>query len=683
MTRRYSSHGLALAAMLVFLLGVWLLPVDNSAGASGFVAEFIRLYGYVGSDDQRRAHQLAVLAILIFSVASFIRGARGEWVGRQPHAGPPLGIVSCVILATVWIVAYRFVALAPVIHGAAVLCILFLLFTVLAPRLQVVQVERAVAALIGAYVVLLIAPGLLVSPIAYLVSDADSLSQVETHLQWLPLRGSAIAAGQKFFREVPIGYGLLMPSVMSVADLRSGGLSLASLLRFVQGCQILFCVAAVAAYLAYRPRNYLGVLAALLLAGPYWASAGLGIWHPNQTGFRSLGLPVGMLALMLAGRLAPAQASWWLGAVLGVAVLMNVETAVAVAGGYAVFLIARTRTVPMRLFARMALAAMMMIVAYLVLYRLALGRNAFSLQSVDIFALLSRFSAGGFGLRLFASGHEREGYYLVPFALFMFAHAMYVVIEGFRRLGSGVLPLRAALRLAVAVTLIAWFAYYFNGPNWWQVWTHLFLYGFLIIDVIDRRRIGIALATGSSFKTRLARMRVAPGVLLLLLFLALLIPHTNRHLIKYEMEFMYPAWLGAGHDVKIVSGVLMPKDKAAALETKANKLKELHAGANGSLVYLTFNSAFMPHLTRLFQPAPYRDMFGEIPGDLAFKGVIEDLLKRRPKAILVDAPDGLLAVSGARKDYQDRIRTAIGSGYLLTDTVDGWQIWRPLDLKSR
>jgi hypothetical protein len=678
--KRFSSHVFAVAAMTVFVLGIWLMPAGGPSGDGGFVAEFNRLYGYVSSDDQRRAHMLAILALVLCSAASFVIGTQRDF-GTAVRPFAPVGAGVSVIAAVIVLVSYRQLVPSYIVSGATVFCALFLLTVLYAPYLRSMHLERLAVGIIGAYFVILVVPGLVAKPIAFLVSDADSISQLETHLQWLPLRGSAIAAGQKFFQEIPIGYGLLMPSIMSIADLRTGGLSAEGLLRFVQASQVLFCGAAVAAYVAYRPRNYLGVLTALLLAGPYWASAGLGIWHANQTGFRSLGLPVGMLAMVLASRLAPVNAAWVLGAVAGIAAVMNFETAVAVVGGYVVFLIARTRSIPVGLIARSVLAGLLAVAAYLVVYRLALGRNAFSLQALDVFELLGRFSSGIFGLRLFSSGDQGDNYYVVPFALFMFGHAMYVVIDGFRRLGSGPLPARGAVRMGVAVSLIAWLAYYFSGPNWWQIWTHLFLYGFLLIDLVDRRRFGIrAVPAAASLKMRWSRMRIQPGLLTLMLLLALMIPHTNRHLFVYGSDFMYPAWIRAGHEAAVLSGVLMPKDKAASLQAKADKLKELHAAAKGNLVYLTFNSAFMPHLTRIFQPAPYRDMLGEIRGEQDFGRRMAELLARRPEFILIDAPDGALAVGGVRKDYQDRIRAAVGAGYGLAETTNGWQVWRPRTL---
>ena len=678
--RSHSSICFAAAALLLFVLCIGLLPAGTSEAGNQLVREQVQQYGFVPSGDQRRAHLVALIAVAVFSAISFLHGRRGGVTGQKLRLVPRFGAAACILLAALGLIGYLFLVPGLVVGCAAAAAISFLLFVIAAPHLRAPALERAVIALIGGYLAVLIVPGLLVHPIPLMEIAAIDLAQFENHLHSLLWRGAAIAAGQDFFRELPLHYGVLMPSIMSVAEARGQGLSIAEQLRFVQAGQVLFSLAAVCAYLAYRPRNYVGVLAALLLAGPYWAAAGLGIWHPNQTGFRSLGLPLGMLGLMLAGRLPPKRAAWWLGAVAGAALLLNLETAVAVSAAFVVFAVVRTRTTAFTLLLRMAAAAALAIVAYLVIYRLALGRLPFSAQSVELLSTAKRFAGGDFGARLFSAGHWGEGYYVVPFALLMFGHAMYVVIDGFRQLGRGALPLRAALRVSVALTLILWLAYYFNFPNWWQIWTHLFLYGFLVIDALDRRLFGIGTSSSAQpLATRFARMRVAPALFILLFFLAVLIPYTNGHLLKYMSAFMYPRWLGDVHEVSVLSGILLPKDKADLLQRKAEKLKELHAAARGGLVYLTFNVAFMPRLTGLYQPAPYRDMFAEIQGDLAFDQVMSNLLKRRPEVILIDAATGPLAVSGPRKDFQDRLRSAVSPAYRVAATEDGWQVWRPLD----
>jgi hypothetical protein len=232
--------------------------------------------------------------------------------------------------------------------------------------------------------------------------------------------------------------------------------------------------------------------------------------------------------------------------------------------------------------------------------------------------------------------------------------------------------------VAIAATLIIWLAYYFNAPSWWQLWTVLFLYGFLAIDVIDRRLFGIrARATAESPASRYSRMRMAPALFVLLFFLALLIPYNNRSLIKQTVAFKSPAWIGSAQAVSVVSGILLPRDMGELLERKAQRLRGLHTSADGELVYLTFNAAYMPRLTGLFQRAPHREMWGEIPNDAAFDAAMEDLLRRRVRMILIDAPTGPLALSGPRKDFQERLRAGIRPAYRLAETVDGWQVWQP------
>jgi hypothetical protein len=173
-------------------------------------------------------------------------------------------------------------------------------------------------------------------------------------------------------------------------------------------------------------------------------------------------------------------------------------------------------------------------------------------------------------------------------------------------------------------------------------------------------------------------MRIAPTRLILLFFLGLMIVHSNRDLLKYTEDFMYPDWVRAPHDASLVSDILLPGAMADALTTKAKKLAYLNAETKGSLVYLTLNVAFMPQLTGLFERNPERDLWDQIQGDPAFDLTIETILKRHPDIVLIDAPTGPLAVTGERKVFQDRVRKAVAREYRLAATEDGWQIWRPI-----
>lgn len=680
MLRRYSAELFSAAIALIFLACVWLIPSDVSSGKKQWIAEVVQEYGFASSDDQRLAHLVAVVAVAIFSLLLFLLSQRGAVTDRGARIMPGVDVRTGAFLLFGGFVTYSFLVPAAMVLRAAIFMLFVLVLLCMAGYFRRGLIERISIAFVGAYLAVLIVPGLLVRPIPFMFDDPVLLAQIETHLLSLSMRGAALAAGQNFFNELRLDYGLLMPSIMSLLEVKRQGLSVAQQLRFVQLCQVLFCLTAAFAYLLYRRRNYIGVLAALLLAAPFWSTAGLGIWHPNQTGFRSLGLALGMLTLVAVRREPVARAAWWLGTVAGAALLINLETTVAVVAGFVVFLTVRTRSIPVTLLLRMFVAIILVVAAYCLLYPLAFGRFPFGGESLDILSLLKRFAGGGgYGLRLFSAGHASEGYFFVPFALAMFLHVIYVVVDGFRRLGRSPLSRHRAIRVAISATLIVWLAYYFNSPNWWQIWTVLFLYGFLIIDLVDRRRFGIR-TTGSvePLRARFARMRLVPGLLILLFFLSFLIPFTNRHLQYYTSAFMYPSWLSVPQSISVVSGILLPKEKADLLEAKAASLRRLNAEASGDLIYFTFNMAFMPRLSGVFLPGPYRDMFAETPGDDAFRHTMAGVLARRPRTILIDTPTGPLAMRGARASFQNRLRAALASAYQLDRRENGWEIWRPL-----
>src|SRR5262249_33284995 len=110
---------------------------------------------------------------------------------------------------------------------------------------------------------------------------------------------------------------------------------------------------------------------------------------------------------------------------------------------------------------------------------------------------------------------------------------------------------------------------------------------------------------------------------------------------------------------------------------KASALTRLYSATNGSLVYLTFNPAFIPDLTGIFQPDPYQDLWVRAPGEQAFARIIGNVLSARPRVILIDVPEGPLAVSGARRAYQNGIREAVVREYWNSGSDNGWEIWRP------
>lgn len=662
--------------MAVFAIVFWTFPTVQPGSHSFLNSELLKTYNWVGSYDQRMAHLLASVTIVILATIAFLSSRQGQLHIKPSQVLPPLRLWTCVVATVVIMLLYGHIVPQNIMRGALILIAAFFSFVVFAPYLTRASLRNVSLFVIGGYLSFVAIPGFLATPIPFIAPNGDVLAQAELHISSLLLPGVGLSAGQSFFKDLPYNYGLLMPSIMSVIDHRYGPMSISDQLRFVQYCQVLFVLIASAAYFLYRPRNYFGVLVVLALAAPFWSSAHVAIWHPNQSGFRSLTLPLGALGLILVAKFRPKGADWLLGALGGVMVLINQETAVAMGASFLVYTGLRTRKFPIASGLRMASAAVLTIIAYFVVYRIALGRLPFSTNVHGIFQTLLAHTTGSFGDRLFAAGSQHENYYIVPFALTVFAHATYVLIDAFRRAGKAALAPRSALRAAISATIIIWLSYYFNFPNWWQIWTHLFLYGFLIIDMFDPRLFALGSArrglSGVSF-FRSMRIRWAHAVPILLL--ALMIPRTNSQLMQYTRELLAPYWVNEPHNAAPISGILMTSDMAGELKTKSESLIAISKANNGSVLYLTYNVAFIPTVSRIFLPVPERNLFSNIAGDDDFARVMDGVLAQRKQVILIDRADGPLAVSMSRKELQDKIRRAVARDYRLDRTEGGWEVW--------
>jgi len=165
---------------------MWLLPADLSGEKKRWLSEFIRLYGYVGSDDQRWAYVISVIAVAVFSAVAFFLSGRGAIANQKLRFAPRLGVAACIILTGLGLSIYGLFVPTPVAGGAAAIAVLFLLFVLAAPRLGTPVIERTATALIGAYVVVLTVPGLLVKPIPLMEIDPVALVQFEVHMLYLP-----------------------------------------------------------------------------------------------------------------------------------------------------------------------------------------------------------------------------------------------------------------------------------------------------------------------------------------------------------------------------------------------------------------------------------------------------------------------------------------------------------------
>ena len=134
-----------------------------------------------------------------------------------------------------------------------------------------------------------------------------------------------------------------------------------------------------------------------------------------------------------------------------------------------------------------------------------------------------------------------------------------------------------------------WSAYYFKGPHFWNVWSLLVLYGFLLGDLLPSRP-----ASATPYPVRKVLTSFGAAALALIILPAILFPN----MLAVRSELGAVAVWGKGGDCpgKMVSGICLSREQGDVLEEKARSLGALLGARNGA-VYLTSNSYFMPLMT--------------------------------------------------------------------------------------
>jgi hypothetical protein len=158
----------------------------------------------------------------------------------------------------------------------------------------------------------------------------------------------------------------------------------------------------------------------------------------------------------------------------------NLETGACVTAAFGAFLVLRTsgRSSGLDLLRAGSLFACGLAAAFLLLaiiVRIGLGYWPAPVAVFESFPLIGYFAGGYGGLKLTQ---------IDPLACLIFVHALFVVVYGIVRWQQEDLDGRSACRIAIATLTVLWSAYYFKGPHFWNVWSLLFLYGFLLGDLL-------------------------------------------------------------------------------------------------------------------------------------------------------------------------------------------------------
>jgi len=660
----------ATAACLVFIGVLMASRPDGSERLSQLMPELLALNATYDSSGQRLAHywmllvlaSLAVVAwlapnlqLIPFKVHQFVT----ELLRKIRRLGG-LPMIVCIALIYYFLVPLAFFK----IWVALIFCVICAAKVMI--KLHGRSVNTLIWGIITAFLIWLIVPGLLEAPIYFHDMGATTISQIESHPYALVRPAAALASGQRFFEELIPLYGLLVPSVFGAFEKYLGYFEFADYLRLIQWHQVAFLSLAVASLIIWKGHRPILVLGALFLFATFLTTAGQGIWHPNQTGWRHIGFALVVFLMILMRRNVTMTRALVLGLACGGVVLHAIEIGIVVTISTCVFVAMgdRERTVIGILLHTLPFFTGVMC-SFLIFWFGFIG--AFGEQPVSSFSVFSHIltytQAGNVGGDILSLGPNGENIYYVGFAFFILFHSAFIFLREILLFRRGIQSNWGRVRASLALIVLGWMVYYVNFPAFWNLWSILFLYSFLFIDFMDHQIPGRSIDPAP----RLSLLGALGCALAIMIGIhAFTFFKSNYHF------FLSPYWSRENPSIAYVSGVIFRADVAEALKRKAAFLDRF---SRDEMRYITFNNYIVPTLSRRYQEVPYDFPLSHLNLKAKYEKFIEHLENSDIKFILIDSENGVLSVNGPRAAFLKRLRINISSTFRLTSVTNGWEVW--------
>lgn len=698
MRQKFSIDELACilcGVLLAILVTLLLIPYEQSEMLRTFTPEHIEMLGMYDSRGQQWAHR--VLVGLLSGLGLII------WLFRPfPLSVPvPKPIAACInilneysgilliifvaVFLTVFFLFYRAhlagtnlyniqgqyyaLALIPswrtraIVMAVTSIAVLALYTAARTPVLLTHQrgIARAIVGLVAAYAALLCALGVALVPDFHGFTP-DGFAAVEWHYSGNLGAGDQLATGARL-GDVALNAGLLSAILLGILERMFGFLNFGDHIKLVVALQLVLMLATAASLWKWYGRRWHAAVLAFLLVLPWIEPLHAAVLYPNQSAWRFLGLAGSVLALIFAYRGLPQRNAGWLGLVAGLALSWNVETGICISASYVAFLLLRSTSKPtatslVGVAARFAVGFVAAIAIVIVTVRMGFGYWPSGSAVVQSFPLIGQFSSGYGGLKLAR---------IDPLATLIFVHALFIVVRGMLQWAQGPLSARHACRIALATLIVLWAVYYFKAPHFWNLWSSLFLYGFLLGDLLPLRLVEWA-------RYRRLKMAISFGASAIALIVLPAILYSNALAIRSaQIAARILAKEPACADGKIVSGVCLPSEFADALEHKASSL--VAALKSGNAIYLTSNSYMMPLMTQAFQPLRERDPFELTSSNADFDHLVAEITKIYPACLLFDAPNNVFPGSAFHRHFYQRLRSALPANYQHRGTAGDWDLW--------
>ena len=476
LTTRSLSVLLTLAVILISFL---VLKFDPSGNSTGFLKEQID-FTQTNNAPQRHAHLVSLIATLLLGISGLYLNYSRKLSGRIPPlagklyqgiARPSLFLILPLAALCFWVNSK--VGRDPWVLSLGLGWILFFLPR-FCPRLKTWRGGYTIMNTVAGLMVAAPLAAMLLMPI-YLGSYSSSQ---DLHTGCILGIANQIGGGLVPGVDIWSGYGIFFQFLLGIFQRTFGFFDIAQQFQVVIVIQGLYVLLMVLSWRMWNKRHPLYILLPLLLLLPFLYNYA-NIPLLNHSGIRFFNFAIIPFILILSQKISARPASLILGSACGIAFLINPETAIALGVGILAYIITQD---PFHDWKGIALAALnwgaSLAITFLVfqgVLQVAFGPGAYYFPLTKI----SRFSGGFAGLPL---------YFDPPIILF-FVHAVYIALRSAILWGKRPLSKRQRARLAFAVTLLIWLAYYAARPHSMHLQTFYPLYSFFLIDMLDIRRI--------------------------------------------------------------------------------------------------------------------------------------------------------------------------------------------------
>ncbi len=667
---------ITIIVLLSFSVILFVIPAQDDSFTEIFTSEHVQLLNMHNTAAQRTAHRVALVLLAVLSIiccfliyrrsrfftsrSTRIFGSGINWIKR--YSGIFVLLATAVFLVGIfqaesWIRGVILIRLGEIILSAfVILSFVFLYGQVSGQKAKSAVFSVIIWILIIAYLLWLIIPGFIL-PLSFF---AESQFWLEAHYNVTLAQADRLAAGLQFGTEVNLNYGLIPPLLLAIFERSFGLLDFAGHFVVVQITQIIFLITAIVTFHLWKPRNPLFVLFATLLIGTWVSTAHSAIYFPNQSGWRFIGLALGVLFLLLIRFQTLSKAAFILGLGTVFLILYNPETGICLTFGYGLFLLSRLRTFNIAaifsLAIRFIIGATIASLGIILLYRIGLGEFP-TINPALFLGFIGRFGEGYSGLALKFD----------PFALIIFVYSVFIVALMTLRWWRRELSVNESVRLAISSTILVWFSYYFNRPDPWNLWTYQYLFVFLIADLVNP---AVFTRLRHNFRKCLFDVRLALMLFVLLPFII------NQNYLHLKMIFDQTFSPTSGQITRVVSGVPMSEQSANDLLSKAAYLEKTAPDT----LFFTHNSYSLSLLTKRFVKLPIQDIFGETITKQDFENLIGTIQRNPPKLLLFETFETNLGENQIEelKYYESffgRVKNRLAQQYQLKETTNNWEVW--------